>query len=412
MTGSSRPLLLLCAAALLHVVLPLPAAPARKASQAPQPPLPEVEHSSGKGDPFQLIPKLGPDGNPVAPVQGEGDSMIPVDPNEAYDPATDPIRDSPVESVPDMRNLEQLQAIDAPGAPSDGEPMPAMPHVPGLVMPVFRPNAPQPGAPLSPTLPGGAPAAPAGDVSPGLLPAPELELAAKARWVRSPYEAYRTAGQEGKPVLIFFAQLLNGAGPSATLNDDLFALPEFNEFASARLVLTKLQYPTGSPGKNYTEEKLAVLNMVKEKFKVHGFPTLIMLDDKGKEIERISGYARVKDQSGVIYSSAANILDRLKEAEKRFSERRRYRVDRVNRLVGQGYRTWYSNAGTSLLAKMVRADADQIVLMDENGAWRGVRPTDLKLYDAEWARRKQAGLIQDPESPAETAAVVDGPPKP
>src|SRR5688572_19488116 len=124
MSGRFRPLSLICTAALLPAVLslPLPAAPPK--SRAPQPPLPELEPQSSR-NPFQLIPKLDENGQPVAPVQGEGDSIPAIDPNSGYDPATDPIlRNDPVEQGPDVANMELLQAIDAPGAPSDGEPMP------------------------------------------------------------------------------------------------------------------------------------------------------------------------------------------------------------------------------------------------------------------------------------------------
>jgi hypothetical protein len=69
---------------------------------------------------------------------------------------------------------------------------------------------------------------------------------------------------------------------------------------------------------------------------------------------------------------------------------------------------WTSTAGTSLLAKMVRCSPQEITLMDENSAWRTVRPDQLLLFDAEWARRKQAGLLPDKpenyETPPETAA--------
>jgi thioredoxin-related protein len=373
-------------------------------AQVPEPPLPEPDNHSARPA-FDLL---------VPPRQADGDAIpedlpgaLPTDEFPAGGlPHEDPINmEDPIQPAPEGENLQLLQDIDAPGAPSDGEPLPEIPHVPGLVLPKFRP-APTlaPGAAPSPLLPNGIPA-------PDLLPAPGFQLAAKSRWIKSPYEASRIAREEQKPLLIFFAQLLNGSGPTAHLNDDLIVLDEFNQFASARLVLTKLQYPTGSPGKNYTEGKLAVLNMVKEKFKIRGFPAIVLLDDKGHEIERISGYARVKDNNGVIYSSAHTILERLKEAEKRFSERRTYRQERIDRLTAQGYRTWYSTTGTSLLAKMVRAEPHQIILMDENSAWRTVRPDQLKLYDAEWARRKQAGLLPDPEAKKVTAA-ADGPPKP
>jgi len=386
-----RPLL-----ALLFTAALLPAA----AKGVPEPPLPVPEHTR---PPFELLPRGGdlPPQDAV-PDAIEETGMLP--------PLDDPILPSP-----EGDTLEVFQDMEAPGAPSDGEPMPDIPHIPGLMVPKFRPRLPD-APPASGILPGESEPDPGGDLPGGdLLPAAAVEMAVRAPWVRSPYQARRQSAEQGRPLLIYFAQRHPGPCLSDWLNDDLLTLPEFNEFAAARLVLTVLQYPSGSPGKSYTEEKLAVLNMVKEKFKIRGFPALVMLDDRGQEIKRISGYRRVKDEAGVDYSTASGLLEQLKEAEKRFSERRRYQLDRVERLTAQGYRMWTSTAGTSLLAKMVRCAPDQITLVDENNAWRTVRPDQLKLYDAEWARRKQSGTLVDKpqnyELPPETAAeAVPGPP--
>jgi thioredoxin-related protein len=374
---------LVCSAALL------PAAP----KGVPEPPLPGVDGSTASSrKPFDLLP----------PRDG---GMLPADavPENLEDTGLPLPEYDPILPAPEGDSLEVFQDMEAPGAPSDGEPMPEIPHIPGLVVPKFRPQLPD--APQeSGILPAESDPGPGGD----LLPAPTVELATRAQWIPSPYQARRLSAEQGRPLLIYFAQRIDGPCPSDWLNDDLLAQPEFNEFAAARLVLTMLQYPSGSPGRNFTEEKLAVLNMVREKFKIRGFPALVMLDDRGQEIKRITGYRRVKDEAGVPYSTANGILEQLKEAEKRFSERRRFQLERVERLTSQGYRMWTSTAGTSLLAKMVRCSPQEITLMDENSAWRTVRPEQLQLFDAEWARRKQAGLLPDKpenyEAPPETAA--------
>ena len=359
---------------------------------APEPPLPGENEPGKPREAFELLPRIKdpPTDNTLPP-----DDLVP--PDDLLPPAGD----DPILPPPEGDALEVFQDMDPPGAPSDGEPMPEMPHVPGLVLPKFRPQSgPRDGVPSLPGLD------PAGD----LLPAPSVALAPHAKWLSSPYQARRLAHEQGKPLLIFFAQIIDGPCPTLLLNVDLLALPEFNEFAAARLVLTHLQYPTGSPGKEYTEEKLAVLKLVKDKFKIRGFPALIMLDDQGHEIERITGYSQMEDRStGTKYSTAHTLLERLKEAEHRHSDRRRYKQERLDRLTEQGYRTWTSTAGSSLLAKMVRAAPQQITLMDENNAWRVVRPDQLKLYDAEWARRKQAGLLPDAAAKKVTVATDAAP---
>ncbi len=344
---------------------------------------------------------------PEPPLPGEEG---PVTPTEAFSLLPGPEEISPesllpeetiVEQSPAMQELDQLPEIEPLGMPSDGEPIPEMPRVPGLVMPV------QPAAVTGRNLLPGTPDAPGS--LPDLLPPADLQLARKSLWHRSPLAARKAAVAEDKPLLLFFAQLPNPQCLTAQLNDDLFILPEFNEFASAKLALTKLQYPVGLPNKyTWPEEKLAALKKFQDYFKVRGFPTVVMIDKTGRELERIKGYRRVTDPgSGQVYSAAQVLLDRLKEAVSRHEERRRYRTERIDKLTAQGYRQWTSRKGSSMMGKLVKATPESIVLADENGQWRSVLPAQLILYDAEWARRKQAGLIPPAESTSKDTAATE-----
>jgi hypothetical protein len=334
---------------------------------------------------------------PLPPLPGEEG---PVSPAEAFSilPGSAPAEsltpdNSPVEPPPDLPSMDELPDIEAPGLPADGEQMPAAPSIPGLKLPVHRPASSLPPLPETPAeLP---------------LP-PGIELAKKAYWHHNPHDAYREAVKSHRPILIFFAQMPDAECLSAQLNDDLLSLPEFNEFAAAKLVLTMLQYPVGSPGRDYPEAKLAALKELQTKFKVRGFPCVVVIDETGREIERIRGYGRVKLAPGsdTLYSTAHVLLDRLKEAVHRHEERRRYREERLANLEAQGYRLWTSQTGSTLMGKLVDARPERIVLMDENGQWRTVHPMQLRLYDAEWARRKQAGLLPAAPPKRDTAASV------
>ena len=363
----TRLFLLLSAAALL---------PLRKVSaqSVPEPPLPGEEGPVTPGEAFSFLP--GPEEIPP-------ESMVP--------------EDMIVEPPPDTRGLDQLEDIEPLGMPSDGEPMPAMPHVPGLVLP--KPPAAMPGRNLLP----GTPDAPG--MLPDLLPPADLQLTNKSLWYKSPLAARRAAVAEDKPLLLFFAQMPDKQCLSAQLHDDLFLLEEFNSFASAKLVLTKLQYPVGSRKNHYPEAKLAALKQFQTYFKVTGFPAVVVIDKSGRELERFKGYRQVVDASGQKYSTASTLLDRLKEAASRHEERRRYRTERIASLLEQGFRQWTSRKGSSMMGRLVTATPEYIILSDENGRKRSVLPAQLTLYDSEWARRKQAGLIPPPETPPkETAA--------
>jgi hypothetical protein len=356
----SRPVILIAAILIWQTEM--------RAGPVPEPPLPGEEGPVTPVEAFSILP---------APGEIPPESIAPGEP--------DPVQPPPV--IPAM---DQLPDIEPLGLPSDGEPMPDLPPVPGLVLPGRTP--PRPGV---------APSAP--DLLPDLLPTPELQLATKSMWYRSPHQARKAAVAEGKPLLIFFAQMWGETCGSALLNDDLLAMPEFNEFASAKLILTKLQYPVGTGG-GIGEAKLAALQQFKDYFKITGFPVIVVIDETGRELERIKGYRRVKQPgSDVEYSSGHVLLARLKEAEHRHSERRRYRQERIDKLTAQGYRLWTSRAGSTMMGKLVDAKPQRVILMDENGQWRQVLPAQLTLFDAEWARRKHAGTLPGSPPKKETA---------
>ena len=345
------------------------------AADIPLPPLPGEEGPVTPGEAFSILP---------------GPGEIPA---ESLTPG-----DTIVEPPPETQGLDQLPDFEPLGLPSDGEQMPELPHIPGLMLP-RQPKA-MPGRDLLPGAPGSLP---------DLLPAADLQLAKRSLWHRSPFAARKVAAAEDKPLLILFWQLPNPQCLSAQLNDDLFIIEEFNEFAAAKLVLTRLQYPVGIPNRNvYSEEKLDVMMKAQRYFKVTGFPTVVMIDKTGRELERIKGYRRITDQTtGQVYSPSHILLDRLKEASNRHEERRRFRTEKIDRLVAQGYRQWMSRKGSSMMGKLVQAAPERIVLVDENGQLRTVLPAQLTLYDAEWARRKQAGLIPAPEPPAKETAAAE-----
>lgn len=234
---------------------------------------------------------------------------------------------------------------------------------------------------------------------------PGLELAARAYWHRSPREARNLSRVERKPLLIFFYQKWKSApagpdggamaDPNISLSDDLLASPQFIEFANTHLVLTQLFYPIGSPSKTaYPEARIAALAHFKSHFKIKGFPTLLLLDENGREIERVSGYARRKTHLGIQTSTAPPIMERLRAAVQKRVASIAAADERLRRLTSQNYREWTSRAGTKLLAKLVSATVDEVVLMDENGVLRRVHPQQLWIVDQAIIHRQTKGQQQ------------------
>lgn len=225
-----------------------------------------------------------------------------------------------------------------------------------------------------------------------------MELAARAFWHKSPREAREMAKRERKPLLMFFytrwkAAPVGAYGSGAigdlniAINDDLLATPEFNEWAASRVVLTRLFYPI-NPGKDFPEEKKAALQQFKDFFKVKGFPHIILLDENGREIERVKGYRRVGTGRGADLSSAGPIMERLKTAVARREAVIAANDEKMTRLLAQNYREWTSLAGTRLMAKMVSAAKGEVILMSDEGAQFRVVPGQLSIVDRAWINRQ------------------------
>lgn len=264
--------------------------------------------------------------------------------------------------------------------------------IPGLILPEDAVDEP-----------GQVPAAPAGKADPdSLLPPPSLpgmELATNAYWHKNPREARALAQKEKKPLLILFcfdkktSFAVPGRGTTNPLGDldaDLLSSTEFKEFAAGHVILTRLLYPTGSINeREYPEAKMQALKSFRSWFKVKGLPCLLLLDENGREIERISKYSRVRGRDGEYYSAAPPLLDRLKLAVHRREQVIATNKARMESLRAQNYREWTSAIGTTLLAKLVSASEQRIVLMNENGALYRVSPPQLSIIDRYWIRRTQ-----------------------
>ncbi len=358
----------------------------------PEPPLPGEEEPAPIGEAFEMLPLTGEAPGESRTEPPELDPLPPPDP---------PIPEAPMyDQMPDLPPL---------GLPADGEAMPALPTAPGLVAPPQRsaPNVPAgqeaPGDPAEPI-----PVAPQ-DPLPEI---PEMEMAKKAFWHASPIAARRISIEQARPLLIFFASKWDGQCPAVDLVDDLFSQSDFSDFAADSMVLTTVFQPVGSPPKSFTKERLAAIERFKQYFKVLSFPTVILLDEHGRELERIKGYSRLKKYGRVgkeiketgTFSTAHVVLQRLKDAVRRNQDRQARERTARDSLTRQGYRQWTSRAGSTLFAKLVDYRDERIILMDDRGRNRRVLPSQLILFDAEWARRKQAGLLPPPKT-SDTASL-------
>lgn len=253
-------------------------------------------------------------------------------------------------------------------------------------------------------LPGGeaGPGAPA-TAGPGTgnNPAP---VAQPVVWHRSPREARKKAMELGRPMLLVFGGF--GWSPACkALNQDLFAHPEFNQFASQNLVLSFLNVPTrasfsklGSTKTELKQQQLHAIKAYRAFLKVRSLPTIIIFDGEGIEVDRMQGYNFNKDLRPFSLTKAVERIARVTKSinAKRMKQQARRKMLQET----QNYQLWSSRAGKTLFAKLYGRTETPIfsedeaskmepaaIFMDETGVKRTVPLRLLTLADAEVVRR-------------------------
>ncbi len=102
------------------------------------------------------------------------------------------------------------------------------------------------------------------------------------------YQAALSQAQETKGRVFLFFTGSDWCGWCVRLDREVLSTPEFRTYAKAKLVLVKLDFPRGAP---QTASLKAQNEQLAQKYQVGGFPTVIILDSKGKQIGR-TGYQK------------------------------------------------------------------------------------------------------------------------
>jgi len=105
-------------------------------------------------------------------------------------------------------------------------------------------------------------------------------------WQTDYKAALAQAAKENKPVLLDFTGS-DWCGWCIKLDKETFSQPEFKTFAEKNLVLVTVDFPRNATQSADVKKQNGELQ---KKFGVDGFPTLVLLDSKGKEIARNPGY--------------------------------------------------------------------------------------------------------------------------
>ncbi|HEY3915068.1 MAG TPA: thioredoxin family protein [Verrucomicrobiae bacterium] len=130
---------------------------------------------------------------------------------------------------------------------------------------------------------------------------------AEATWLTSLPEAQALAKKENKLVFMDF-EGSDWCPPCKKLDSDVFSKPEFEAYAKKNIVLVKVDFPDAKP---QTAELKAANKALSEKYKVNGYPTLIVVKPDGTVVWESEGYPH----GGLSDITAA--VDKVKMTESR-----------------------------------------------------------------------------------------------
>ncbi len=116
-----------------------------------------------------------------------------------------------------------------------------------------------------------------------------LSLTAGEGWLTNIEKAKEVAKKEGKTVLVEFTGS-DWCPPCKALKKNVFNSDEFKAYAKKNLVLVELDFPRDKS--KVTKEQLAYNREQAKAFSVRGYPTIILMDAKGKELTKKVGYGR------------------------------------------------------------------------------------------------------------------------
>lgn len=104
-------------------------------------------------------------------------------------------------------------------------------------------------------------------------------------WLTDYNQALGYAKEMNRPVLINFTGS-DWCSWCIKLNKEVFSLEAFDKYAKEYLVLLKLDFPRSIP---QTPETKAANEKLMNQYGVQGFPTIVLVDSEGKELNR-TGY--------------------------------------------------------------------------------------------------------------------------
>ncbi len=116
----------------------------------------------------------------------------------------------------------------------------------------------------------------------------KAETESEHGWITNLEDGFKIAKENSKHVFVLFTGS-DWCPPCKKLHHDILETEEFEKFAKDNLVLVMLDFPRKKQNQLSPEQKKYNQNLSR-KYHVRGFPTVVIFDAKGKELNRWVGY--------------------------------------------------------------------------------------------------------------------------
>lgn len=197
-------------------------------------------------------------------------------------------------------------------------------------------------------------------------------------WRLSESEARRESKQSGKPLLIWFTDSASAYGAeSKNLDEELFLRDDFEEWASDHFVRLLVDQSVQGKTMRETDAKRIYVREIKKRYKVAGYPTLIVVSPSGEVVGRYKGYRKGR---------ADFLWGQLRQAAQVSSNNHREWVASMEK---KGYREWKDGRGRSIFAKLIAYREGELHLVEPDGQRFRTKESNLSAEDRGWIQREK-----------------------
>jgi hypothetical protein len=203
-----------------------------------------------------------------------------------------------------------------------------------------------------------------------------------AWWEINPSYAFARAQREQRPMMLLFTGAWNTQ--AMALSEEVFSTKSFNEYVKNNLVICYLNYP-----RNQTDAP-DPLRRIKEKFKVRGYPNVLIFNPSGEVEKGMRGYrtGRPVDYFDELQAACLPVLESIDVRKKQ--------------MMRAGFRDWSNDLGREIFARFLKRDTKYVALKDAAGVEWIIRIKDLALKDQKFVESFPRGdkiEIEEDEEP-------------